>query len=74
MGPKRLSKVLMDEGSGLNIMYIDMFDGLGITRSELCPSPALFHSVILGHQAYPLRQIVLPITFGNASNFCTECL
>jgi hypothetical protein len=40
--------------SGLNIMYVEIFDGLGIARSMLCPSLAPFHGIILGHQAYPL--------------------
>jgi len=38
---KCLTKVLMDEGSGLNILYVDTLD---------CP----FHGVILRMQAYPL--------------------
>ena len=30
IGTKRLTKVLMDGGSGLNIMYDEMFDAMGI--------------------------------------------
>jgi hypothetical protein len=30
VGSKRLTKVLMDGGSSLNIMYVETFDGLGI--------------------------------------------
>jgi hypothetical protein len=37
VGPKRLSKVLMDRGSDLNIMYVETFDALGIARSALHP-------------------------------------
>lgn len=51
MGLKRLSKVPMDKGSRLNIMYIENFDCLGIARSTLRPSSALFHGVIPCHQA-----------------------
>jgi hypothetical protein len=35
-------------GSGLNIMYIETFDGLGIVRSALCPSSVSFHGIIVG--------------------------
>ena len=35
---KRLTKVLMDEGSGLNILYIDTLDAMRIPRSELHPT------------------------------------
>jgi hypothetical protein len=59
-------------GGDLNIMYIETFDGLGITRSTLRPSTVPFHDVIPSHQAYPLGQITLPFTFGNPSNFRTK--
>jgi hypothetical protein len=62
----------MDGGSGLNIMYIETFDGLGIAHSALRLISAMFHGVILGHQAYPLGQITPSITFGDSTNFCTE--
>jgi hypothetical protein len=32
---KHLSKVLMDGGSGLNIMYVMTFDAMGINRSRI---------------------------------------
>jgi hypothetical protein len=64
----------MDGGSGLNIMYIETFDGLGIAHSALRLISAMFHGVILGHQAYPLGQITPSITFGDSTNFCTEWL
>ena len=57
--------VLMDVGSGLNILYIDTLDAMRIPRSKLRPMSSPFHGVILGTQAYPLGQIDLPIMFGN---------
>jgi hypothetical protein len=71
---KRLSKVLMDGGSGLNIMYIEMLDSMDINRSRIRPTGAPFYRIILGKQAKPLGQINLPITFGNKTNFRTEIL
>jgi hypothetical protein len=35
VGTTRLTKALMDGGSGLNLMYIDTFKRLGITRDQL---------------------------------------
>ena len=32
---KELTKVLMDGGSGLNIMYADTLDAMGIYRSRI---------------------------------------
>ena len=42
---KRLTKVLMDGGSGLNILYVDI---MRIPQSELCLVSSPFHSVIPG--------------------------
>jgi hypothetical protein len=53
-------------GTGLNIMYIETFDGLGIARSTLCPSSVSFHGVILGHQVYPLGGSLYPSHLGTA--------
>jgi len=45
---KHLTKVLMDEGSGLNILYVDTLDAMRIPRSELRPASSPFHGMILG--------------------------
>ena len=45
---KRLTKVLMDGGSGLNILYVDTLDAMRIPWSELCLAGSPFHRVILG--------------------------
>ena len=44
----------MDEGSGLNILYVNTLDAMCIPRSELRLAGSPFHGVILGAQAYPL--------------------
>ncbi|XP_066358143.1 uncharacterized protein [Miscanthus floridulus] len=69
-----LTKVLMDGGSGLNILYVDTLDAMHIPWSELHPVISPFHGVILRTQAYPLGQINLPVTFGNQANFRSEVL
>ena len=40
IGPKRLTKVLMDGGSSLNIMYAKMLDAMGIDRACIWPTRA----------------------------------
>jgi hypothetical protein len=69
IGRARLTKVLMDGGSGLNILYASTLDRMGIPRASLRPSGAPFFEVILGIQATPLGSIQLPITFRDPSNF-----
>ncbi|XP_066344207.1 uncharacterized protein [Miscanthus floridulus] len=74
IGMKRLTKVLMDGGSDLNIMYAKMLDAMGIDQSRIQPTEAPFHAIIPGKQAMPLGQINLPITFGNLTNYRMETL
>ena len=74
IGMKWITKVLMDGGSGLNIMYAEMLDAMGIDRSRIRPTGAPFHDIVPRKQAVPLGQIDLPITFGGPSNYRTETL
>ena len=48
IGTKRLTKVLMDGGSSLNIMYADTLDAMGINRSCIRPTRTPFHGIRLG--------------------------
>jgi hypothetical protein len=74
IGNTWLTKVLMDGGSDLNIMYIETLDAMGISQTQLRPSRAPFHGIILGKRALSLGKIDLPITFGDPSNFRKETL
>jgi hypothetical protein len=71
---KRLSKVLMDGGSGLNIIYAETLNAMGLDRACIWPTGAPFHSIVPGKQAKPLGEIDLPVTFGDKSNFRTKTL
>ena len=51
---KRLTKVLIDGGSGLNIMYVESLDAMGIDRSRIRPTGAHFHGILPRKQAVPL--------------------
>jgi len=62
------------EEAGLNILYADTLDAMGIDRSRLRPSGAPFHGVMPGKQAIPLGWIDLLVTFGDPSNFRKETL
>ena len=70
----RLSKVLMDGGSSLNIIYLETLDLLGIDRGRLQPSAGGFHGVVPGKKALPVGRIDLPVCFGTAANFRKETL
>src|SRR5437763_1171241 len=68
----KLNRVLIDGGSGLNILFAKTLDDMKIPRSELKRSSAPFHGVIPGTSAIPLGQIRLPITLGSRENFWNE--
>ena len=46
IGTKWLTKVLMDGGNGLNILYTETLDAMGIDRARIRPTRAPFHSVV----------------------------
>ena len=54
VGGTRLTKVLMDGGSGLNILYAEALRGMGIPMSKLSESNMRSHGIILGKKANSL--------------------
>jgi hypothetical protein len=50
----QLTKALLDGCSGLNLMYLDTFKGLGLARDQLSNSPHPFYRVVSGKQSTPL--------------------
>jgi len=70
----RLTKVLMDGGSGLNILYAETLAIMGISKSRLRNDASPFHGVVPRHRAHPLGQIDLPVCFGTPDNFRQEVL
>jgi hypothetical protein len=70
----RLTKVLMDGGSSLNIIYVETLGLLQIDLSSIRASVAPFHGIIPGKHVQPLGQLNLPICFGTPSNFRKETL
>jgi hypothetical protein len=55
---RHLTKVLMDGGSSLNIIYADTLDLLGVGRSQIRPGAAPFHGIIPGKRVHPLGQAI----------------
>ena len=46
VGMKRLTKVLMDGGSGLNTMYAETLDTKGIDRARIRSTGVPFHDIM----------------------------
>jgi hypothetical protein len=69
IGNVRLTKVLMDGGSSLNIIYAETLRLLRIDLSLVRAGAAPFHRIIPGKRVQPLGQLDLPFCFGTPSNF-----
>jgi hypothetical protein len=74
IGNARLTKVLMDGGSNINIIYAETLGLLGIDPSTIRAGAAPFHGIIPGKRVLPLGQLNLPVCFGTPSNFRRETL
>jgi hypothetical protein len=69
IGNVGLSKVLMDGGSSLNIIYVKTLELLGVDRSEVRAGAAPFHGTAPEKRILPLGRIDLPVCFGTPSDF-----
>jgi hypothetical protein len=74
IGNVKLTKVLMDGGSSLNIIYAETLGLLQIDLSSIRAGAAPFHGIIPGKRVQPLGQLDLPVCFGTPSNFRRETL
>jgi hypothetical protein len=74
IGNTRFSKVLMDGGSSLNILFEHTLHLLGIRLVQLRANMTSFHGVAPGKRVQPLGQIDLPVWFGTPDNFRKETL
>jgi hypothetical protein len=70
----RLTNVLMDGRSGLNILYAETYNAMGLAQSCIRATGAPFHGVVPRVQAIPLELVDLPVTFERSRNFHTETL
>jgi hypothetical protein len=69
----KLTRVLIDGGSGLNLIFASTLRKMGLDLTDmLVPSKSPFYSIVLGNAAHPLGTMVLPVTFGTRENYRTE--
>ena len=77
LGPKmnvKFSRVLIDNGSSINILYKDTMEKLGVKRSMLKPTHTTFHGIVPGVSCAPMGKIWIDILFGTKENCRIECL
>jgi hypothetical protein len=68
-----ITKVLINGGAGLNIIFSDTLRKMGLEFARMItPTSIPFYRIVPGKAAMPLRQITLPVTFGTPTNYRTE--
>jgi hypothetical protein len=64
----RFSRVLIDGGSSINLLYRSSLEKLGIPIAQLKPSRLTFHGIVPGHSCTPLGKVQLEVLFGKKGN------
>ena len=64
-----LTRVLMDGGSSLNLLYQETVHKMGIDPSRIKPTKTTFKGVIPGVEARCTGSITLEVVFGSLDNF-----
>ena len=67
-----LTRVLMDGGSSLNLIYQDTVRRMGIDSSKISQSNTNFEGVIPGVEAHGRGSVILEVTFGPPGNSRSE--
>jgi hypothetical protein len=69
----KLTGVLIDSGSGLNLIFASSLRKMGLDLTYmLIPSKSPFYGIVPGNTAHPLGMVVLPVAFGMRENYHTE--
>ena len=68
----RLTKVLMDGGSGLNLIYEETLNKMEIDKSRIKWSSTTFSGIIPSREAQCVGKITLDVVFGTPENYRSE--
>ena len=68
----RLTKVLMDGGSGLNLIYEETLQKMDIDWNRITRSSTTFRGIIPSREARCTGKITLDVVFGTPDNYRSE--
>jgi len=70
-----LTRVLIDGGNGLNLIFMSTITKMGLNISDkLKLSKAPFYGIVPGNASFPVGTVVLPVTFGTPDNYRIELI
>jgi hypothetical protein len=64
----KVTKVLIDGGTGLNIIFLETLRKMGLDFTGLI-TPTPFYGIVPSKATMPLGQITLPVMFGTQANY-----
>ena len=68
----RLTKVIMDGGSGLNLIYEETLQKMEIDWNRIERSSTTFRGIIPSREARCIGKITLDVVFGTPDNYRSE--
>src|SRR3954468_19053091 len=68
----RFSRVLIDGGSSISILYKDTMEKLGIRQRQLQSSRTVFHGIVPGLSCSRIGKILIDVLFGDKDHFRRE--
>jgi hypothetical protein len=69
----KLTRALIDGGSGLNLIFASTLRKMGLDLTHmLVPSKFPFYGIVPGNLVHPLGTVVLQVTFSMRQNYHTE--
>jgi hypothetical protein len=69
-----VSRIFIDGGSSLNLIYADTMRKMNISLANLTPTDTRFHGITPDKPSYPLGKILLNVQFDTRENFRKERL
>ena len=74
IGNYKVSRTLIDSGSGLNLLFANTYDSLGLPKKHLLPVKEPFYGIMLGMSVYPLGRIDQQVILKEGENTRSEFL
>uniref|UniRef100_A0A453IUV6 Uncharacterized protein n=1 Tax=Aegilops tauschii subsp. strangulata TaxID=200361 RepID=A0A453IUV6_AEGTS len=77
VAPRRacmFSRVLVDGGSNINILYRDTMTKLGLEAKDLEPTRTIFHGIVPGFSCSPIGRVRHDVLFSGSSHFRRELI
>jgi hypothetical protein len=70
----RFSRMLIDGGRSINILYRDTLKKLNVKTKQFMPTRTVFHGIVTGLSCAPIGKIKIDVLFGDKEHFRREAI